>query len=253
MANKIIDLCTYNCERDLLQMRFDMLDFVDTFIVVESHKTFSGKDKEIAYKPEDFKTDKEVIHLIADIDDPELVQEAKNSRLVTNEHFMRAYIQKEYAKKLLKDFNRDDTLYYGDVDEFYNPTEFSAPTKIRQYMYGYYLNMRSSEEWAGTVVGKVGDIIDKGINNSRADQRTITKSKNGWHFTNIGGIDALKKKLESYDHQEVNTPEVMGRLEFCIKNGVDFLGRPTGFWIDESDWPEYLKLNKHKYEHLCKS
>ena len=42
----IFDVVTYNGEKDLFDLRYNILkDFVDEFIVVEFNKTFSGKDK----------------------------------------------------------------------------------------------------------------------------------------------------------------------------------------------------------------
>ncbi len=46
-----IDVCTYNGETDLYEIRFNMLDpFVDEFIVVEANKTFSGHNKPLYFK-----------------------------------------------------------------------------------------------------------------------------------------------------------------------------------------------------------
>jgi hypothetical protein len=48
---KIIDTVCYNGEKDLFEIRYNILkDYVDTFIVVEFDKTFSGKPKEPSFK-----------------------------------------------------------------------------------------------------------------------------------------------------------------------------------------------------------
>ena len=74
----------------------------------------------------------------------------------------------------------------------------------------------------------------------------------GWHFTNLGGHEAVLKKIESYDHQEVNIPWVRDNLQARIDNNVDFLGRGFKFWVDSSELPFHILNNWDKYKHLCK-
>jgi len=75
----------------------------------------------------------------------------------------------------------------------------------------------------------------------------------------MGGADQIRKKLEAYDHQETNTDENKKDLEFRMEHGIDYVGRrldwqgkPFTMWLDERDWPLYLKENKEKWKHLIK-
>ena len=75
----------------------------------------------------------------------------------------------------------------------------------------------------------------------------------GWHFTSMGGIDAVRRKLnDSYTVDSYNTEEVQRKLEERFGK-KDYLGRNKfKFWIDESKLPKYILENKDKYLNLWK-
>ena len=116
-------------------------------------------------------------------------------------------------------------------------------------MYAYYLNMRSSEPWAGTIATKYKNVRGASINHLDTGNHTRYRyvKGGGWHFTNQGGADKIRMKLESYGHQEFNTEDTKAAIEERMLAGVDFIGRKFEFWTDESDLPDYLKNSKEKY------
>lgn len=234
---RICDIFCYNGEEAILDIRLNVLDpYVDKFVICESEQTFSGLTKPIYYKGDNPK----VIHIIA-------------PNIETDNAFERAAYQKEYLKTALKDLKDDDVVYFGDVDEIWKPQEVDDKVyNLRQLNYSYYLNNRSSEEWVGTVVGKWGIIKTNSFNFWRANH-TNELDNGGWHFTNIGGVEMIKRKLESYDHQEFNHDYIKNRLEYQIKNNRDYVGRtwdwkgvPFTFKVDESELPSYILDNKEK-------
>ncbi len=74
----------------------------------------------------------------------------------------------------------------------------------------------------------------------------------GWHFTNIGGLDFIKEKLDAYSAQEFNTSANRALLAERIAANQDYLGRGFTFTEDYS-LPQYILDNKQKYAHLFKS
>jgi flavodoxin len=66
----------------------------------------------------------------------------------------------------------------------------------------------------------------------------------------MGGADQIRKKLESYGHQEFNTTDIKSQIEDKIKNNKDFIGRGFRFWKDETKLPEYIINNKDTYKTL---
>jgi beta-1,4-mannosyl-glycoprotein beta-1,4-N-acetylglucosaminyltransferase len=49
----------------------------------------------------------------------------------------------------------------------------------------------------------------------------------GWHWSYLGGVDAVIQKIRSYSHTEANTERIAdrSRIERALRDGTDFLGR----------------------------
>ncbi len=251
----IYDTFTFFNELDLLELRLNILDpYVDKFILAEARETFSGLPKPLYYeenKERFAKWNHKIIHLV-------------NGNLVANDPFERAGYQKDNLRKFLlqSEISDEDIVYFGDLDEIWKPKEVDDKVyNLRQLNYSYYLNNRSSEDWVGTIVGKWGTVKTNSFNHWRANHTNILDD-GGWHFTNMGGVEQIVKKIESYDHAWEVVPQLSSLENYGVKermeNGFDYLGRthdyqgkPFNFQLDESNWPEYLKENKDKYKHLC--
>jgi beta-1,4-mannosyl-glycoprotein beta-1,4-N-acetylglucosaminyltransferase len=247
---------TYDCfsffnELDILEIRLNILnDYVDYFVIGESKQTFSNKAKPLNYLENQSKFEK-WNHKIIYIEHPTLTTH--------KDSFDIAAFQKDNLKKGLLDAKDEDIIYFGDVDEIWKPKEIDDETyNLRQLNYCYYLNNRSSEQWVGTIISKYKNIKNNSFNYLRANHINELQD-GGWHFTNIGGLDQILKKLDAYDHQEFNNLSTIKNLKSRIENNQDYIGRqtdwrgvPFSFKIDESDLPKYLIANKDKYKHLFK-
>jgi hypothetical protein len=240
-------------ELDLLEIRLNILDpHVDYFIIGEAKETFSGVDKPLHYKEnmERFKKwESKIIY----------VQMEKTQ---AEDSFKRAYYQKDTLRDALKKQRplNTDLVYFGDIDEIWKPQEITDDKiyNLQQLCYCYYLNNRSSELWIGTVVGTFRNFEDTGFNEARAKHDNVL-ADGGWHFTNMGGPDQVRRKLEAYDHQEFNNPHIKKQIEYRIANNKDYVGRvwdwqgrPFTFWVDEVDLPKFLLDNRNKYESYFK-
>lgn len=236
----IVDAILYNGEADIFDLRYNILkDYVDEFVVVEFGKTFSGKDKDA----HPINLPKVSYHFFTQVKDlkPELPQA-----------FYMEYNQREMIKDCLTHLDDEDIVFMGDVDEIWDkPIGVNgAPIKLRLKVYSYYLNNRSDEDFVlGPVLGLYGSFKNRSLNKLRSET-PLKDGYCGWHFTSMGGKDRLKQKIESYGHQEFNIPQIKDNLEDVLKNRKDYIGRDFKMWIDESEWPEYLKNNKQKYKHL---
>ncbi len=118
------------------------------------------------------------------------------------------------------------------------------------------MNNRSSEEWVGTFAGKWKTVKNNTVSHWRANHDNELE-EGGWHFTNMGGADQIRKKLDAYDHQEFNNGEIRASIEQKIANGEDYVGRsrdwqgePFAMWIDDIDLPQFIKDNKDTYKYL---
>lgn len=261
----IYDTFSFFNELDILEIRLNILSpLVDKFVLCESPETFSGHKKPLYYeenKKKFKKWNQKIIHLVIDDypNDQKIVDLMDNSSYVPKElpHYRRAFYQKESIKRALIKLNNNDTVYYGDVDEIWKPKEIDEKSyKLWQICYSYFLNNRSSERWAGNIVTKYKNIKDGCLNDLRAKPEYFLDD-GGWHFTNMGGADAIKSKIEAYDHQEFNKPDIKSQIEKRMKNNEDYLGRRKDysgkkfqFWSDDKNLPSFLKKNKKRYSHL---
>lgn len=261
----VIDCVSFNGEYDLLEIRLNVLeDAVDQFVICEAWTTFSGKKKPLYYKLQEERYAKWNIkyHVIDENYTDEEIALAESSPSVPKDQpwWKREFLQKESIKKALTHLKNDDIVFVGDCDEIWNPKILSTVEhldntevyKLKQLVYSYYLNNRSDEPWAGTFVTSYQMFKYGCLNHFRTKFPKTPLENGGWHFTNMGGVDEIKRKLESYGHQEYNTEAIKNDLDDKISKNQDFIGRPLKFWVDESELPRYLLENKVKYKHLFK-
>jgi len=280
----VYDIFTFFNELDLLEIRFEILDSkVDYFVLIECTETFSGKPKKLYFNENKHlfkKWEHKIIHHITDdptsgwddlrnrLNNPNIDKLEENiifnSLTTTNVppgelHWLKEFYQKECIKKPLVGLNDDDICFIGDLDEIWNPDQVynideSSIYKLRQIPYTGYMNMRSSEPWAGTILTKYKNVKNACLNHLRTPWRTSYKfiDNAGWHFTFMGGPERVKTKLESYGHQEYNNNQVKDSIEYKLKNNQEILGRNFTLTLDEENLPQYLKNNKEKYNYLFK-
>ncbi len=238
----IIDAILYNGEQDIFNLRYNILkSYVDEFVVVEFGKTFSGNDKEA----HPINLPKVSYHFFTNINDwkPNLP-----------EAFRMEYNQREMIRGCLDHLDDDDVVFMGDCDEIWDPKalEIDLFQKLKLQVYSYYINNRSDENFVlGPVLLRYATLKEHSLNYLRSNL-SLTEGYYGWHFTNMGGLDKLNYKIESYGHQEFNIPQVKDNLEQQMKDNKDYIGRDFKFWVDESDWPQWLVINREKFAHLLK-
>lgn len=263
---EVIDCFSYNGEADILELRLNILDpVVDQFIICEGDETTAGNPK-----PRYFEENKEryarwahkiKYHIFSPYTDPILKFYASEKLPIPiDQHWWhREFIQKESMRYALTHLKDDDRVFIGDVDEIWNP-DIPYPVgrgELKQTVYSYYLNNRSSEWWTGTSLMQYKDIKNDTLDNlraydeSRKHMHAPVLLNAGWHFTNIGGADFIKRKIQSYAHQEFNNEAFLNQVENRIANNQDYLGRDFTFTTDNEHLPQYLKDNKEKYKHLC--
>ena len=260
----VTDAFLYNNERELLEIRLNILDkFVDRFVIMEATQTFSGKSKPLYFKKDrDLfkKWEHKIKYCVLDKWDNEeiwkMARESPNTQYGKGaKHWLQEFYIKEHLKDCLTDLKDDDTCFVGDVDEIWNPDfEYTPPEgfiyKLGLRVYTYYLNNCSSEVFYGTIVARYSDIKNACLNHLRTNP-DFKLDDSGWHFTSMGGYEEVKRKLsDSYTRESYWTEEVENSLEQNIKEKKDFLGRNFTYKVDESEWPTYLKENREKYAHL---
>ena len=253
----IYDCFTYNGEADLWDIRYNILkNYVDRFIVVEFDKTFSGKPKVFLFPREIVTGNPKVYYYPTFEKDYEKYRTLAESSPQTAgaEHWKREFMQKESIRDTLTNLEDNDIVFVGDCDEIWEYPDFEIkhPAKLNLRVYTYWLNNRSSEQFCGTIVSRYKHLKGECLNHVRSGAWRTDKYY-GWHFTSMGGSDAVKRKLtDSYTEESYATKAVLDNLSTNIENNKDFLGRDFQYTVDESEWPQYLKDNRERYQYLLK-
>jgi beta-1,4-mannosyl-glycoprotein beta-1,4-N-acetylglucosaminyltransferase len=283
---KVYDVFTFFNELDLLELRLEMMDsFVDKFVIIECIETFSGNKKPLYYEENKDRFKKyhhKIIHHITkdppksfddlrerilDSNSDNLMKQICIQALTTSNvppgelHWLKEFYQKENIRRALLGLEDDDICFIGDLDEIWNPDldyltiDNHSIYKLKQLVYVGYLNNKSNEPWAGTLLTKYKNIKDSCLNHLRTRSKTnyVYIDNAGWHFSFMGGEDRIKLKIESYGHQEFNNDQVKSQVSKNLELGKDLLGRPEFYYtINESELPKYVIENKEKYKHLFK-
>ena len=123
----------------------------------------------------------------------------------------------------------DDIIIFSDADElpdnilkikdFYEKEENKKTViSLLQHEFWYYPNIYHDSKWEGSIVGISSEIIKcslnyyrQKVNNKRINTANL-KGFNGYHLTNMGGVDRLKTKIENWTHQEFNNNLIISNL-----------------------------------------
>lgn len=272
MAFVIYDCFTFFNELDLLEIRFNVLNaVVDKFVLVEADKTFTGSKKPFYYEEnkERFKVfEEKIIHIKVE-DYP------KDINPWSKENYLRNCIVRG-----LNECKDEDVIIISDVDEIPNPDAVKAYagdkiTGIEMDVFNYNLNLMRVEKYLyfGAKICRyknMGERLHKwqfvynDYNLKKYNQgTTINKIKNsitkeiilngGWHFSFMGGPEMIKKKLNTYANQELNSYQFYSEeaIQRNLLAGKGVLGEgKIAQIVLEEHLPEYILENIDKYHHL---
>lgn len=236
MKNKIYDCFIFNNETDLLEIRLNILnDYVDHFVIIESSETFTGLKKKLSFNVENYpKFKNKIIYGIIN-------KFPNNGTAWENESYQRNYIL-----RLLEGANLEDFIMISDLDEIPNLENINFlnyPEKLivfQQRLFLYKLNYGEIKpSWHGTKCIKKMNLttpqkirnlkthkkydfyrIDKKYFSNTYEDSFKVVENGGWHFSWLGDINFIRRKLESFSHTEMNNLSINNYdyIENCIKN-----------------------------------
>lgn len=212
---KVYDCFLFFNEFELLKMRlYEMSPFVDKFVVVEAEETFRGDPKPLYFEQNR--------HLFEAYKD-KIIHIAVKGHYEDNGRFHRERYQRNQILRGLKECKDSDIILISDVDEIVRrndiPKIVEALTlkKTRQVlceqkMYMFYLN-RFQSLWPGTTATTFKEVKTRYhsqptlVRKKRSKKHPFILRNSGWHFSYMGGIEQMMKKIASFSHFEVDTPE----------------------------------------------
>ena len=127
--------------------------------------------------------------------------------------------QRNQIMRGLRDCSPADIVIISDVDEILKAKSLSnILVKLGQKtpaigcyekLYRHFLNAEDHiVPWVGSVVTSYAYLSQHSPEFVRQHRLTYPRTPDaGWHFTSMGGLDALALKLESFSHIEADLPE----------------------------------------------
>jgi beta-1,4-mannosyl-glycoprotein beta-1,4-N-acetylglucosaminyltransferase len=212
---KIYDCFTYDGEECLdLRLRAHW-DRVDVFVIVEGGVTFSGLPKSLTFDPVRHAWAGSKIRYVP-------LDAAEFAACETS--WERERLQRNALRRGYADAAADDLVIIADVDEVIRPAcmTAAAPGELRVfeqlmlYFYCDYLQV-SEPFWCKAVAVSGATALQhspEDLRNSKVLRQTLRETRvpdAGWHFSYLGGMDVIEKKLERFSHQNLNKPRYRDR------------------------------------------
>ena len=286
----IYDCFTFFNELDLLEIRLNILnEVVDKFVLVEATRTHRGNPKPLYFAENKQRfapfLDK-IIHIVVDSYEPvEKYIASKDSDPMLHSWAYENF-QRHSIIRGLNDLTDEDTLIISDLDEI--PTaeavqraaKASSDGKVRLIQLdhrSYFLNFRNFSNpkwWLGPMVlsGKTFQEIatykkvratDGSIRAVltlpspqliRAINPDLTIPHGGWHFSFLGGIEAIIHKLSAFSHSEYSKGKYTDSkyITETLANGGDLFGIGDRYYGSppEKCLPAFILKNQGKYLNL---
>jgi beta-1,4-mannosyl-glycoprotein beta-1,4-N-acetylglucosaminyltransferase len=228
-VTRVYDCFIFSRELDLLEIRLNELSpVVDVFVLAESPTTHQGEPKPL-YFQENIRRfaafQDRIRHIVVD----QMPQGGRKA-----DHFRREYHQRDALIAGLNDARPDDVVLLSDVDEIIRATAVRAVTNgrdprptvhcLEQRMYKYFLDSQHRDPWSRSgprAVRRRYLRSMQGLRNvhpptsdpSRSALRWFSACVNmgrpvrrvvhrdaGWHFSSMGGTEAVAQKLASFSH-----------------------------------------------------
>ena len=254
----VYDCFTFYNELDLLEIRLNVLsEVVDKFVLVEADRTQTNKEKPFYFEgnKERYKLFLDKIIHIKVTEYPEIKDEW------TLENYQRNQISLGLANCI-----PEDIVLVSDIDEIPNPEiiihyreKGKDICKLKQVFFYYYLNYRRCihKYWYLAKIARYKEIASNNYTPQkiRMEKNTKTIKNAGWHFSYLGGKEAIKNKLESIVEGVYNKVNYnIDAIENKIRMGLDLFGRKDRrlipVKITKGKYPRYIVDNQEKYRHL---
>ena len=234
---KVYDVFPFFNEVSLTLLRFEILDpYVDYFVVGESPWTFSGREKPLyfaEYREQFKKFENKIKYHLFEENDPNWNQ------------WQRSFAHKgSILEDVALSLEKDDIIISSDADEipdlskidFQKVLDTNHVLLCGQMFFYYYLNTMmllkgQPEVWEGTrilpwkLLRRTSLTELRGLDNSflRWSSSQVEHVPHaGWHWSYLGGPDAIRYKLSALEHVELDTPYIRSH----IQENVDKLQDP---------------------------
>lgn len=251
----IYDCFLFNNELDLLEIRCEELKHLEevVHVLVESNMTFTGNRKPAHFLESESRFDNYNIRPIF-VDGEEMIHEETP--------WDRERFQRNALVRGLEDAEDDDIIIISDADEI--PRALTVDqyktsmglVALKMDKFGYYLNcMEGRQTWDRARIMPYSLLKHTSPEEIRNGGFNAALPDAGWHWSYLGGVDAILDKLSSFSHQEESVQRLNNRE--IMKKKYDSHQSLWGddYWqiveINEA-FPAYLQGNESKFSHLIR-
>ena len=223
---KIIDTFIFYNEIEMLRYRLTLLkDIVDTFVIVESRFTFTGKPKQLYFNKSEY-SEYNIVHVVVDT----LYHNATNEQVWLNEKYQRNCISTGLQKIEIHD---DDFIIISDVDEIPDPETLKnikiSSGQFEQDFYYYNMDSMMDHRWyySKILTYRVYCSLKLSIDDIR-NRRFVTIPRGGWHLSYFGTPEFISNKIKNFSHQEYNSTEFtdISLIKERVNSKKDLFNRP---------------------------
>ena len=255
-----VDTFIFNNELDILEIRMNEMDsFVDWFVLVEGTKSFANQPKELNYLANKHRFEKfhrKLIHVI--VDDMPNTPDPWALEAFTRNATLRGV-------KQVPGLVPADWIILSDVDEIMRAETMMALNPVDWHVYKLDLTFRyykfnckaASDGWSAPIMVNAKFFTDpqntRHNNNPEIPWDKLQYVKGaGWHFSYMGGVDAIISKIQMNAHQELNTDHFKSaeRLKLKIHHGEDLYDRKDQNWefVRNTYYPKFVLDNPEKFK-----
>jgi len=253
-SRRVFDSFIFFNELDLLEMRLRELEsVVDVFVLVEATRTHANRPKPLHFTEAAARFSRwreKIRHIVVD-DMPANPRSALEMEVFQRNAILRG----------LDGARPDDLVVISDVDEIPRPSvlvEFDGDAAALRMRMSYYrlncVNRRGHiwDPWS-VVVKRALLREPQALRDLRTSLPTIADA--GWHFSYLGDESTIRRKVQSFSHQELNLPEFTDPVAIRrrMAEGRDLFDRPGVEWeyvpLDES-FPASVLRDPGRWQHL---
>ena len=242
---RIVDCFLFFNELKLLEMRIKELSgVVDTFVVVESTVTFTGKEKRLHFHENASRfSGANIVHVVVD-DTPE------------GGPWQREIYQRNQISCGINhlELSPSDLIHLSDVDEIPDPetlkkillSRSQSIYSLEQDLYYYDVECRcSSFKWRKAKLMPLWRLNEIGSVEAARHTECGVLPRGGWHFSYFGAPEVIANKIGSFAHSEYDDPKYTDRslVSERVRQAKDLFGRDIQFERVDPKSNPYLPRN----------
>lgn len=256
----VYDVFSFFNELDVLELRLRVLnDIVDRFVVVQGLETHAGDEKPMYFAPDDPRWAPWAARL-STLTVPRIPDAANR--------WVREREMRHVKTRALEEAGARDLVILSCVDEIPDPRalrEVADDLSTERWVgfltacYYYYLNLRTSRLFPCIQFAQVDTVRRIGPDALETlgykKRSPIAPIPAGWHFSYMGGVEAIQAKLAAFAHAEYDTPwhKDAAWLAECLAQRKPLFGaryRERYRIVPLSELPDEVSRSRDRYAHL---